>query len=269
MTNPLQRNNAYLARQEIDKILENISSIDPKRLEPFGYKVYSQGDEDGIIDEIFNRLEIYRGTFAEIGVENGLECNTLFLLHQKWKGWWIEGNETHANFIKNKFSPIIKTGSLKTKFQRVTKENINHIFNDLGIKELDFLSIDIDGMDIHLVDAMEIRPKVLCVEYNAKWPPLVVKKPVYNRNYSWAGGDYMGSSLSALTTSARNIGYELVSTGITGANAFYVRKDLWWDIFPSPSIENLYNPPRYWLIFDHFQHIGHPADFGEYMDLML
>ena len=34
------------------------------------------------------------------------------------------------------------------------------------------------------------------------------------------------------------------------------------------SPQYLHNPPRYWLYFDYFAHISHPADFGPYEDLM-
>jgi len=261
----LQRNNAYLARQEMANIKGYLTTIDINRLEIYGYKVYSQGDEDGIIDAIFHRLGIDTGTFAEIGVENGLECNTLLLLHQGWKGFWFEANEDYVKQIQEKFSSVKDLG---VGVGKVTRENINEVFKNAGITELDFLSIDIDGMDIYLLEEVNIKPKVICIEYNAKWPAHVCKKPVYDSNYSWNGKDYMGSSLKAITEVANEKGYELVSTSITGANAFYVRKDLINDKFPkNREVSDLYNPPRYWLIYDHFWHIGHPADFGPYIDL--
>jgi|CryBogDrversion2_8_1035294.scaffolds.fasta_scaffold02738_4 hypothetical protein len=260
----LQRNNAYLARLEISKIKDYLTTIDPNRLEIFGYKVYSQGDEDGIIDAIFHRLGIKKGTFAEIGVENGLECNTLLLLHQGWKGFWFEANEEFIKQIHYKFGSVVNLG---IGVGMITKENINTAFEQVNIIDLDFLSIDIDGMDIYLLEALEIKPKVICIEYNAKWPAHVSKKPVYDSKFQWSGTDYMGSSLKAITDVANQKGYELVGTSITGANAFYVRKDLINDKFPKyREVSDLYNPPRYWLIFDHFWHIGHPADFGPYTD---
>src|ERR1700758_747686 len=63
------------------------------RLERYGFKVYSQCDEDGIIQEIFNRIGLTSSTFVEFGVGNGLENNTLKLLLEGWSGLWIEGNE--------------------------------------------------------------------------------------------------------------------------------------------------------------------------------
>jgi hypothetical protein len=49
-------------------------------LNRFGAKYFSQGEEDGLTLEIIKRLGIKNGTFAELGVGNGLENNTLILL---------------------------------------------------------------------------------------------------------------------------------------------------------------------------------------------
>ncbi|MDP5240599.1 hypothetical protein Q9Q94_13725 [Uliginosibacterium sp. 31-16] len=270
----ISRNAGYLARQEIENLVSPLRS-NPKRLEPFGYKVYSQNDEDGILHEIFKRLKIGKGFFCEIGVENGLECNSLYLIHQGWRGSWIEGNEAQRDPIFNKFESLINSNRLFVDIGYVYPDNINACIKGtltpLGMTgdNLDFLSIDIDGNDIYLLEALSYNPKVICIEYNAKFPPPVSKKPVPDPNNSWRGGDYMGSSLVALDEMAKNKNYTLVATNITGSNAFFVRNDLVGDAFDKISTpENLYNPPRYWLTFDHYRNIGHPADFGPYTDLV-
>lgn len=107
-----QRTAGYLARQEIERLLSPIRN-DATRLEPFGFKVYSQADEDGILEEIFSRLGITAGTFCEIGVENGLECNSLWLLHKGWRGAWIEGNPNQQAPITKTFCRLIEEQTLK------------------------------------------------------------------------------------------------------------------------------------------------------------
>ncbi|MBJ7411379.1 MAG: hypothetical protein JHD15_13570 [Phenylobacterium sp.] len=263
-----QRANGYQARQEIERIVAPLRG-DPRRLEPHGFKVYSQNDEDGIIEEIFRRLGVSLGTFVEIGVESGLECNSLYLLHRGWRGTWIEGDLGRRTAIEDKFAPILGR-RLQVGFTWITAETVNNCFKGLRVPdELDFLSIDIDGNDIYVIEALELRPKVICVEYNAKFPPHLSKRPVYDPARTWSGGDYMGSSLRALAEAAEAKGYQLVATNITGANAFFVRGDLAGDLFPAdPSPANLYNPPRYWLWSDHFLHVGHRADFGPYVDML-
>lgn len=217
----VRRNSGYLARQEIERIISKICS-DAKRLEPFGFKVYSQGDEDGILQEIFRRLKITNGIFCEIGVENGLECNTLYLLHQGWRGCWLEGNSAQRDAIHQKFRNLIESGRLNVGIAYVRPDNVNELMSAAGLcNDIDFMSIDIDGSDIYILEALNFSPKVICIEYNAKFPAHISKKPVYNPSYTWAGGDYMGASLSALNECAVRKGYVLVGTNIVGTNAFF------------------------------------------------
>ena len=124
-------------------------------------------------------------------------------------------------------------------------------------------------MDIYLLESLEIKPKVICIEYNAKFPPPLSKKQALNESNVWRGTDYCGSSLSAINETANAMDYSLVATNLVGVNAFFVRKDLIKNKFHhSLTPETLYNPPRYYLVFDHYQHnVGHPADFGNYTDL--
>ena len=58
-----QRRNGYAARQEIAALVSDYAR-DPRRLEPFGFKVYSQAEEDGIIEEIFRRLGVEQDWYA-------------------------------------------------------------------------------------------------------------------------------------------------------------------------------------------------------------
>src|SRR5215475_6955019 len=71
------------------EILREPRYADPKRLLRYGFKVYSQCDEDGIIQEIFKRIETTNRIFVEFGVETGIECNTVKLLLEGWRGLWL------------------------------------------------------------------------------------------------------------------------------------------------------------------------------------
>jgi hypothetical protein len=258
-----------MARKEIERIVTQISVDGEQRLEPYGFKVYSQGDEDGILEEIFCRLDIKKGAFAEIGVQDGLECNSLYLLHKGWRGCWIEGDKKFQEKIQKKFRSLLIKKQLRVAFGLVFPNNVNETFDTLGVdNDLDLLSIDIDGNDVYVWQALKVKPKVVCIEYNAKFPPNISKKPVFSTRNFWKGGDYMGSSLLALVEVGVDKGYQLVATSITGSNAFFVRKDLLKGKFPKDgSPESLYNPPRYHLVHDHFSQIGHRPDFGPYVDL--
>jgi hypothetical protein len=58
---------------------------------------FSQFDEDGITLEILRRIGLNTGTFAELGVGNGAENNTLILLATGFQGFWVGGEDLFFN----------------------------------------------------------------------------------------------------------------------------------------------------------------------------
>ena len=65
----------------------------PNPLNSYGKKGFSQTDEDGLTFEIIRRLKIKKGRYAEFGVGDGLENNTLLLAALGWKGFWVGGED--------------------------------------------------------------------------------------------------------------------------------------------------------------------------------
>lgn len=229
-------------------------------LERYGYKVYSQNDEDGIIQEIFKRIGTKNKYFIEFGVQNGLESNSHYLLLQGWSGLWLEGDETYVKQLNDIFNPVIESGQLKCKCAFITRDNINSLIRDQGISgEIDLLSIDIDGNDYYVWEAIAVvKPRVVVIEYNGKFPPDCDWKMAYNEAHVWDGSDWHGASLKALELLGKKLGYQLVGTNIQGANAFFVRQDLAIGKFYLPAIsEELYNPLRLGLTHRN----GHPARY--------
>jgi hypothetical protein len=237
---------------------------DEKRLERYGFKVYSQNDEDGIIQEIFTRIGTTSKTFVEFGVGNGLENNTLALLLKGWNGLWLEGSERYVSQIASKFSDPISDSRLRVKAAFIDRENINSLIGAYFTGEIDLLSIDIDGNDIYVLEALDVvRPRVVVIEYNAKFPPPISVAQRYDPGFKWGGTDYMGASLEAITKVGIAKSYGLVGCSIAGVNAFFVRNDLLDDKFMAPfTAENHYQPARYFLEGTFVA--GHPPDWGPY-----
>jgi len=229
----------------------------PLYLEQFGYKVFSQNDEDGIIEEIFNRIGTTNKKFIEFGVEDGLECNSHFLLHKGFSGLWMEGSKKSCNKIQRIFKEPLSQKQLVLAHTFITAENINELIgNYFTTGEVDLCSIDIDGNDYHVWKAIKcVSPRVVIIEYNAMFPPSHEWVMPYNAKHMWDGGtidagDNMGASLKSLELLGETLGYRLVGTNLNGLNAFFVRKDLAKDLFVSPpSAENLYNPSRYNIVY--------------------
>ena len=202
-------------------------------LNRFGAKYFSQADEDGITLEIIRRIGIDVGTFGELGVGNGLENNTLILLASGWRGFWI-GVEDLT------FDHRLNPGRFLFFKDRITLENIVGLMQQglrgLGGTQLDVLSIDLDGNDYYFIMkllAVGISPKLLILEYNAKFPPPIKWTKVrYDGNHVWDGTDYFGASLALFSKLLAEFSYTLVCcNAVTGANAFFV-KDEYLSHFP-------------------------------------
>lgn len=247
--------------QEIDRLRASPRYQDPKCLIPFGDKVYSQSDEDGIIREIFRRIGTTNKLFIEFGVGNGLENNTLALLFDGWKGLWIDAAPRSVATIRQQFANLLETGTLNVVQSFITIDNINALIADnIPYPEIDLLSVDIDGNDFHVLNAITcISPRVIVVEYNAKFSPPILFCMEYDATHTWKKDDCFGVSLKFLEVHLEKKGYRLVGCNLSGVNAFFVRQDLVADKFLEPfTAEQHYEPPRYYLS-GYFA--GHPAAY--------
>ena len=80
--------NVAIERYLGDNLLNNPKYVSSKRITHFHQSVFSQNGEDGIIEEIFRRIDVTDKTFVEFGV-HGLKNNSTFLLVKGWRGLWI------------------------------------------------------------------------------------------------------------------------------------------------------------------------------------
>lgn len=238
----------------------------PKRLLRHGFKIYSQNDEDGIIQEIFRRIGAGDRRFVEFGVQTGVECNTAKLLVEGWHGLWIEADGRSANQIRSGFATFLESGKLRLIEEMVSAENINALLDQVGfVGSIDLISIDIDFNDYWVWKAIEVaKPRVVAIEYNASLrPPLSLVTP-YSPARGWSGGNYFGASLEALVRLAAVKGYRIVGCGFAGVNAFFVREDLCGDRFLEPATaEEHYEPPRYFSSVTLSGHSGRPGPYLE------
>lgn len=223
-----------------------------RRLEAHGFRVYSQGDEDGIIQEIFLRIGATDRRFVEIGSGNGEESNcTSYLVHQEWSGLWVD-DPGHAPAVSRSWPDALRSKRLRFSGARVKAGEIDAFLTGEGLSgDIDLFVIDIDGNDYHVLKAMTgLRPRVICVEYNASFPPPYRWIMPLNDDHQWDGTMHYGASLSALEHMLRDKGYSLVGCSLTGANAFFVLSELAADRFDEPlTAEHLYQPPRQYLAY--------------------
>ncbi len=186
----------------------------------FGKKVYSQNDEDGIVERILCDLRISTGYFVEIGVgppwnstfsQAGLEANCRLLRENGWSGLFIDARE---------FPPVAAVAT-----ERVTPFNINRLLRKYAVpEEFDLISIDIDGQDFWVWMNLQVRPRIVIIEYNASFALQVSCVIPLASHFEWDGTNWFGASLAALDKLAHSRFYNLVYAN--GVNAFFVRSDL-------------------------------------------
>jgi hypothetical protein len=260
-----QSQTRVMQEQYYAALLASTRYADPKRLARYEHQVFSQNGEDGIIDEIFRRIGTGERYFVEVGVGNGLQNNTAYLLWRNWSGLWVDGNHAQLQQAQQHFKEVIDAGRLRIVASMVSGRNIAELLGRVSIpSEFDLLSLDIDRNTWFLWQALKgLRPRVVIVEYNSTVPPshewCVTDVP----DAIWNGSHYFGASLKAFEQLGTQLGYSLVGCDTVGANAFFVRNDLVGEHFASPfTAENHYEPPRYYLV----RQAGHPPKFSDAPD---
>jgi len=195
-----------------------------------GFKVFSQFDEDGIIQYLINKLPIRNKTFIEFGVENFEESNSRFLmLNDNWQGMVLDASASDIRYIQQ--DRVFWQYDLQAVCTWITRENINALLQSSGFGEdVGLLSIDIDGNDYWIWEAIEsIRPRIVIVEYNSLFglrPIGVPYKEDFARTAAHYSNLYYGSSLGALHYLAEKKCYLLLGSNTWGHNAFFVRADI-------------------------------------------
>ena len=208
----------------------------PYNLTARRFSLSSQNEEDGIIHAIFDTVGDGSRRFVEIGAgTNG--GNSGFLASEcGWSGMMLEANEDRLSKLKMHFEPL----GITCLGNWVARENINDFIRDSGCEgEIDLLSIDIDGNDYWIWEAITAcSPRLVIIEYNSLFGPdravVVPYDPEFDRHRfveaAEGGHYYFGASLQALSRLAEQKGYRLVVTEPRGVNAFFLRNDVGQEI---------------------------------------
>lgn len=189
-------------------------------------RVFSQNGEDGVLVEILNRIGVGEHYFVEFGIQDGSEGNCVLLADVfGWAGLFIEADAEDFARLSQKYAGT----AVATRQELVTADRFEEILTAAGVPaELDVLSIDIDGNDLYVWEALtRFRPRVVVIEYNSGIDPVGPRAQPHDPERGWDGSGAFGSNLAALDVVADRQGYRLAHSDLAGVNAFYVRADLW------------------------------------------
>ncbi len=181
-------------------------------------KSTSQDGEELVLRAILDRLPKPTGWGVEFGAWDGRYLSNSYSLITD-DGW-------HAVLIESdpkQFQKLLKTWHAEprvTSLNRIVgwtgKGALDAILSETDIpQEFDLLSIDIDGNDYHVWEAVvAYRPRVVLIEFNQTIPNRVDFVQPADTSVN------QGSSIRAMVRLGKSKGYELVAT--TTFNAFFV-----------------------------------------------
>lgn len=185
----------------------------------FRRNINSQAGEDGVLAELLRRLGVEKGWFCEFGAWDGKYLsNTYLLLENGWSGVMIEGDEQRyadlqklADRSNGRLYPICRYVSSEEG-----ADSLDSLLSTTPIpKEFEVLSVDVDGLDYFIWEALKkYNPKIVVIEVNSNYPPGVDHVE---------GGNNAHSSFTAMVKLGKRKGYvPLLHTG----NVIFVRDDL-------------------------------------------
>ena len=196
-----------------------------------GYSIFSQWDEDGLIQYLVSHANITNRTFVEIGVGDYSEANTRLLMEKdNWSGLVVDCNSTDIEKMRN--SSFFWKYNINAVSEFVEPDNVNELLIENKIKgDIGLLSIDVDGVDYWIWDSINvISPLIVICEYNGIFGSKAKVTVPYERrfdrrkkHYSYL---YAGASIRALKVLGKKKGYTYIGTNNAGNNAFFVRDDI-------------------------------------------
>jgi hypothetical protein len=183
--------------------------------------VYSQSGEDGILEQLFKRIQVDKGYFVEFGAWDGRHLsNSAKLAEEGWRGCFIEGNPERFQDLEKNYKDSEAVKRLNVFVDSTGVNSLDNLLQRINApKVFDLLSIDIDGNDYHVwASLQDYRPRLVVVEFNPTIPTSIL---YVQENEPWLN---RGASLAALAELAKKKDYALVAA--TEWNAFFMDREV-------------------------------------------
>jgi len=186
------------------------------------YDVYSQNGEDGLIEELLNRIKDVPKYFVEFGGWDGFHCSNVANLREN-KGWdgvmfELDGNR------------VLSSPNIKLYDQAITSKNINSVFKKYKVPfNFGVLSIDIDGDDYYVWKKLkkEYKPAIVVIEYNFALSndiPMVYEEQGLSQNKENVHNNYFNCNMLAMVY--LGISKQYTPVEVINCNIIFVRNDL-------------------------------------------
>jgi hypothetical protein len=235
----------------------------------FGFRCFSQFEEDGLLLFIFAAVGFHSRKVVEIGAGDGTECMaTNLIINHGFQGLLFDGDRRNVSRGRRFFQDCPDTDLLPPSFRHawITAENVNRLLEEnMFVGDVDLLSLDIDGNDYWVWKAIEaVRPRVCIFETNPVVPSDLSLTIPYDPEFRYserppAGEEFWGASLPAMRKLCSEKGYRLIGAHRFGFNVLFMRHDVGVGIFPEVKIENIHDnawarskQDRKWPLVKHY-----------------
>ena len=219
------------------------------KLRDTGFRVFSQFEEDGKLLFIFSVIGMDNKTFVEIGADDGINSNSANMIFNfGWHGLFLDGNKQSIKRGIKFYNKYPHPWAYPPTFVNclVKRENVNQIIQEAGFSgEIGLLSIDIDGNDYWVWDAIDVvQPKVVIIETHNEFGFEDIVVP-YDPDYFYPGKHpvYHGASPVAMTKLANQKGYRLVGANELGFNFIFVKNGIANELIPEVSVASVLQHP--------------------------
>jgi hypothetical protein len=219
----------------------------------YEYSWLSQNGEDGVLRHLFDEIGFESRWLVEFGF-GAKQCNALrLLIHEGFSGLLMDGSKENVEFFNYAAKQHDIGERVKVIQTFITLANLEQLITSNGVpREIDFLSLDVDGNDYWFWESLEcISPRVVCIEYNAGLGPdlslTVGYDDEFERFSKHPSGFFHGASLAALESLGRRKGYYLIGCDETGTNAFFLRDDVQVESLRPLSAREAFRPHANWL----------------------
>jgi len=204
-------------------------------LKAFEKNIQSQFGEDGVIEEIFNRIGTTNKMCVEFGAWDAIHLSNVWNLwnHKDWKALLIEGDKAKYELLASNTKEFNNVHPYLAYVAPDGENSLDSILEKVNFPiDLDMLSIDIDGDDYYILETLNnFKPRLILIEYNPTMPPdvdIVQKK-----------GEYFGCSALPLLRLGHKKGYKLAH--VTDTNLFLVKEELFSKLnFAEPNLKDIF-----------------------------
>ena len=192
-----------------------------ENLNQYARNVNSQHGEDGIIAAIFDKIGTTSRYAVEFGGWDGIFLSNIrnLIINREFSGLFVEGEKERAeNLLKNYESyPNVTCIAAYVGFRG--ENTLDKILKRADApQQIDLISIDIDGYDYHVWEALnDYHPRVIIIEYNPSIPNDIIFISPKREDV------FCGSSAAAMVELGRKKGYALVA--VTETNLLFVTEE--------------------------------------------